>query len=128
MTEIRTIDESGARGAAQELPTADRPFGPVAAAFIAAGIGALVLGILTTLAEASETVKGWLEWSKAVGPLSGKTVVAVAAWLVAWAVLHPVLRGREVRPRSAFVLTAVLVAAGIVLTFPPFSSLLAPAE
>jgi hypothetical protein len=32
----------------------DKPFGPVAAVFLAAGIGALVLGILTTVAEASE--------------------------------------------------------------------------
>jgi len=34
---------------------------------LAAGIGAVILGILTTLAEANEDVKSALEWSKSVG-------------------------------------------------------------
>jgi len=87
--EITTTPEGGA---------AARPSGPVAAAFVAAGVGSLVLGILTVLAEASEAAKGWLEFSASVGPLSGETILAVAAWLVAWAVLHAALRHRDVSP------------------------------
>jgi hypothetical protein len=52
----------------------DKPEGPISAAIIAAGIGALGLGVLTTLAEASETFSGWLTLNAGVGALSGKTI------------------------------------------------------
>jgi hypothetical protein len=106
----------------------DRPFGPVAAAFLAAGIGALVLGILTTLAEASEGVASALEWSKSVGPLMGKTILAVVAFALSWVILHLTLRDKDPAPRTVFTWTAVLVAIGLVLTFPPFFQLFAPEE
>ncbi len=106
----------------------DKPFGPVAAVFLAAGIGALVLGVLTTLAEASEGVKSWLEWSTSVGPLSGKTIIAVIAFVVAWVVLGIGLRGRNPKPSTIFTWTAVLVAVGLVLTFPTFFQAFAPEE
>src|SRR5918994_2040591 len=61
---------------------ADKPEGPISAAIIAAGIGAAALGLFTTLAEASATVKDWLQWNDRVGPLSGKTLLAVAFWLM----------------------------------------------
>ncbi|HEV8682894.1 MAG TPA: hypothetical protein VGS09_08990 [Actinomycetota bacterium] len=111
-----------------EGSVAERPFGPVAAVFLAAGIGALVLGILTTLAEASESFKSWLEWSTSVGSLSGKTIIAVIAFVVAWAVLGVGLRGKSPKPTSIFILTAILVAVGLVLTFPTFFQAFAPAE
>jgi hypothetical protein len=106
----------------------DKPFGPVAAAFLAAGVGSLVLGILTTLAEASEGVKSWLEWSTSVGSLSGKTIIAVIAFVVAWVVLGMGLRGRNLKPSTVFTWTAVLVAVGLVLTFPTFFQAFAPEE
>jgi hypothetical protein len=106
----------------------DRPFGPVAAAFLAAGIGAVVLGILTVLSEASDSVASALEWSKSVGPLMGKTVLTVIAFAVSWLILHVVLRDRDVDPRTVFTWTAVLVAVGLVLTFPPFFQLFAAEE
>lgn len=106
----------------------DKPFGPVAAVFLAAGIGALVLGILTTLAEANEGVKSWLEWSTSVGPLAGKTIIAVIAFVVAWVVLGIGLRSRNLKPSTVFTWTAVLVAAGLLLTFPTFFQAFAPEE
>lgn len=106
----------------------DKPFGPVAAVFLAAGVGALVLGILTTLAEANESVKSWLEWSTSVGPLSGKTIIAVIAFVVAWVVLGIALRGKDPKPSTVFTWTAVLVAVGLVLTFPTFFQVFAPEE
>jgi len=106
----------------------DKPFGPVAAVFLAAGIGALVLGILTTVAEANESFKSWLEWSTSVGSLSGKTIIAVIAFVVAWAVFGIGLRGKNPNPTSIFMLTAVLVAVGLVLTFPTFFQAFAPAD
>jgi hypothetical protein len=109
-------------------PGVEKPFGPVAAVFLAAGFGALVLGILTTLGEANESVKSWLEWSTSVGPLSGKTIIAVAAFVVAWVVLGIALRGRNPKPSTVFTWAAVLVAVGLVLTFPTFFQAFAPEE
>jgi hypothetical protein len=106
----------------------DKPFGPVAAAFLASGIGAVVLGILTTLAEASEGIKSALEWSKSVGPLMGKTIIAVIAFAVSWVILHVAFRDKDLDPRKVFTWTAVLVGIGFVLTFPTFFQLFAPEE
>jgi len=106
----------------------ERPFGPVAAAFYAAGIGALVLGILTTLAEASTGIKDALQLSDSVGPLAGKTIGAVIAWAVSWFVLHTVLKGKDPDPRKVFVWTAVLVGVGFLLTFPTFFQMFTPED
>jgi hypothetical protein len=101
----------------------DKPEGPIAAAIIAGGVGAAALGVVTTLAEASAGVKDWLQWSDRVGPLSGKTIMAVMVWLVAWAVLHAVLRGRPYETRRALVVSLVLIALGVLGTFPTFFQL-----
>ncbi len=104
----------------------DKPEGPISAAIIAAGVGAFALGVFTTLAEASERAKEWFEWSVRVGPLSGKTTMAVAVWLVAWGVLHLVLRRSRSETTGALVLTLVLLGLGIIGTFPTFFQLFAP--
>jgi hypothetical protein len=98
----------------------DKPEGPISAAIIAAGIGAAALGLFTTLAEASATVKDWLQWNDRVGPLSGKTLLAVAVWLAAWAILHVTLRNRPFETRRALIITVVLLALGVIGTFPTF--------
>lgn len=108
----------GAGGAVEAKPN-----GPVVAVMLAAGIGTLVLGILTTLSEASTGVHDFLDLSERVGPLSGKTVFAVIAFLVSWGGLHMALRDRDVEWRQATVALIVLVAIGLVLTFPPFFEL-----
>jgi hypothetical protein len=66
----------------RDTQTLDKPFGPVAAVFLAAGIGALVLGLLNVLATASASFAKALTYSTQVGPLSGKTVWAVIAFVV----------------------------------------------
>jgi hypothetical protein len=99
---------------------AERPNGPALAAVLAAGIGSFVLGLFTTLAEASARIKEWLILSEPVGPLSGKTTVAVAAWAVSWVLLAALWRKREVDTRVVIIITAVLVGAGFLLTFPAF--------
>jgi hypothetical protein len=98
----------------------DKPEGPIAAAIIAGGIGAAALGLFTTLAEASEGAKNWLQWSDAVGPLSGKVLMAVLVWLVAWAVLHLALRNRPYETRRALVISLALIGLGVLGTFPLF--------
>jgi hypothetical protein len=101
----------------------DKPEGPIAAAIIAGGVGAAALGVVTTLSEASTRVSDWLAWSDRVGPLSGKTILAVVVWLVAWAVLHVTLRSRPYETRRALVVSLVLIGLGVLGTFPTFFQL-----
>ena len=103
-----------------ELREIDRPTGPVAAAVLATGIGAFVLGLLTTLSEASTGIHDFLEFSDDVGPLSGKTILAVVAYVVSWAGLHAAWRRRNPALRPVLIATAVLIALGILGTFPTF--------
>ena len=103
----------------------DKPEGPISAAIIAGGIGALTLGILTTLAEASETVSGWLDVSASVGPLSGKTLFSVLVWLVAWGILHGAMKNTGHETRRAFGIAMILVALGVIGTLPTFFQLFA---
>lgn len=98
----------------------DKPEGPIAAAIIAGGIGAAALGLFTTLAEASVDIKDWLDFKSRVGPLSGKTIMAVIVWLVAWAILHVIYRGKQSATPRAFMIAMVLVGLGVLGTFPTF--------
>ena len=102
------------------LEDVERPTGPVAAAVLAAGIGAFVLGLLTTLSELSTGVHDFLEFDEDVGPLSGKTIIAVIAYLASWAVLHGLWRRQNPALRPILITTAVLVVLGILGTFPTF--------
>jgi len=102
-----------------------KPNGPVAAAFVAAGIGSLVMGIFVVLNEVSPDINNFLKFDanygigKGVGPLSGKVVLAVAAFLGSWVVLHVAARGKEVNFGRWFGFALLLVFAGFALTFPP---------
>lgn len=106
----------------------EKPNGPVAAAILASGIGSLFLGIFVILSEASEGWHNALELTKGVGPLSGKTTFAVIIYLVSWAVLYGVLGKKDVDLNKAAVVTAVLIGAALLFTFPPFFLLFAPEE
>lgn len=108
---------------ASEGTAATKPNGPVAAVMLAAGIGAVVLGLFTVLSEASEGIHDFLEWSERVGPLSGKTCLAAIAFLGSWGGLHAALRHREIEWRPLIATTIVLIAIALVLTFPPFFQL-----
>jgi hypothetical protein len=102
-----------------ELEDVERPTGPIAAAVLAVGIGAFVLGLLTTLSEASG-VHDFLELDEDGGPLSGKTIIAVIAYLASGAVLHGLWRRQNPPLRPILIGTAVLVALGVLGTFPTF--------
>jgi hypothetical protein len=78
------------------------------------------MGLATTLAEASVGVHDALDWNAGVGPLSGKTITAVVVWLIVWAILHLALRGRRMRLTPIITITLVLIALGVLGTFPIF--------
>ena len=106
---------------------ADRlPNGEAVAALISAGIGVFVLGLLTTLAAASTDIANMLNWNKGVGPLSGKTIVPVAIWLISWVALTMTWKGKNVNFGRATVATFTLILLGLLLTFPLFFDLFKP--
>jgi hypothetical protein len=116
----RAADRRSTEERMDHIEFQDKPEGPIAAAIIAGGIGAAALGVFTTLAEASTGVKNWLQWSDAVGPLSGKVLMALLVWLVAWAVLHLALRNKPYETRRALTIALVLIGLGVLGTFPLF--------
>ncbi len=102
------------------------PDGPAAAALIAAGFGTLTLGIVTSAAAAAEGFKDWLAWDDDVGPLSGKTSVALIAWAVSWPLLHLALFRRNGILGAAIVITGIMFILGMIGIFPPIFERLEP--
>ena len=94
--------------------------GVAAAAFVAAGIGCAALGLLTTLAQMNEGVKNLLNWWNPTGPLAGKSGVSVIVWIAVWIVLHILWKNKAVSERRAITITLVLIAAGLLGSFPTF--------
>ena len=93
------------------------PNGAALAAFLAAGIGALGLGLVVFLTEL-----GVFEVPALYGPaggVSGRTTSGVIIWLVAWVVLHSRWKDRRIAPSGLFAMSLILIAVGLVLCFPP---------
>jgi hypothetical protein len=61
-----------------------------------------------------------------VGPLSGKTLISVVVFAVSWLLLHLAFRGKDPAERMIYWATGLLVAGGILLTFPTFFDLFKP--
>ena len=112
--------------ATQSIPQEqDKPNGPVAAALIAGSLGAATIGLLTTLAEAAEPIKNALNWYNPVGPLTGKSLVGVIVFFVSWVVLHLIFRGKNVNFARVTTVALILLALGLLGTFPPFFEIFA---
>jgi hypothetical protein len=107
----------------QEVQT--KPNGPVAAAFVAAGIGSTVMGIFVVLNEVSTDISNFLKFDanyglgSGVGPLSGKVALATLAFVVSWIALFFYARGKEVNFTRWLAVALVFVFIGFALTFPP---------
>jgi hypothetical protein len=105
-----------------DLHLPDKPDGPGAAATLAAGIGIFVLGLLTTLNEASAAIHDFLDafdGEGGVGPLSGKTTVAAIFFFGAWAILGAIWRRKDIDLKRVFWIGIALGVAGAILMFPP---------
>lgn len=98
--------------------------GSIGAALLAAGIGCMTLGIVTTLSEAVKAVADRLNLYNPVGPLSGKSLAAIVVWLVAWACLARNIRGKQINIGRWLTITGVCVAIGLLMSFPPFFDML----
>lgn len=93
--------------------------GPAAAAMISGAIGTFIIGLLTTGSVIFESLGEALNWWNPAGPLTGKTGVGVIAWLISWALLNTLWKGKDFDLRKAFIITLIGVTLGAILTFPP---------
>ena len=115
----------GAATAAETRPR--RPTGEAVAALLAAGIAMLTLALVNQLTAGSPAFNNWVHsigklWrpgAAGIGPYSGKETLSVVAWLVSWAILHPVLRARELALSRWLVVFLVMVAVATTFIWPP---------
>ena len=91
--------------------------GAALASFLAAGVGAFTLGAVVILNEIGVLSAPALY--PPAGGVSGRTTLCVVAWLIAWVLLHRRWKDRSVRPGGVYAATLILVALGVLLTFPP---------
>ena len=95
--------------------------GAALAAILGAGIGSLAVGLFVILNEAGLYAAPGLY--APAGGVSGRMTFATVVWAASWAILHYRWNGRDIAPRAVFVLTLILIAVGLVLTFPPVWSI-----
>lgn len=107
----------GSRPTVSRAPRVEPPNGQGIAAILAAGVGAFALGLLVLLNEAGIYAAPALYGP--AGGISGRTTMATVAWLAAWGVLHYRWKAREIDGRRIFVAAMILIAIGVVATFPP---------
>ena len=104
---------------ASATPEAVLANGHAAAAILASGIGVASLGILALAADAEPVLNQSLAFYRPSGALSGVTTVAIAIWLASWAGLTLRWRGSTIAMVKTSVTAFLLMAVGILLTFPP---------
>jgi hypothetical protein len=96
--------------------------GSAVAALLAGGIGAFAMGAVVLLNEAGIFAAPTLY--PPAGGVSGRTTLATIVWLTAWAVLHQRWKARENAPTRVGLVTLILIALGVLGTFPPVWALL----
>jgi hypothetical protein len=101
-------------------PPARPTNGSGAAAILAAGAGSLALGLIALAADAAPPLKRALALWPPSGPLSGVSTVTILVWLAAWVMLERRWRRREVDLARVNAAAFLMLAGGLLLTFPPF--------
>ena len=103
------------------------PTGPAAAAVVSTGIGLLAMALSHVFADAFKGFeiavhnigKLWMPGAQGIGPYSGKETIALVFWLGSWAILHYLLRAREVRLVQYGIAFLVLIGLATTLLWPP---------
>jgi hypothetical protein len=88
-------------------PPVQFPTGPIVATMMAVVCGEFALLLADKVSNRSKAVEGWVfslgKWMPgatgsgaggSIGPYSGKETIALAVWLLSWAVMHVTLRNR----------------------------------
>jgi hypothetical protein len=98
--------------------------GPAAAAILAAGIGCFATGLFALAGDASKAIAHFFTFYTPTGPLSGVTTSAIVVWLLSWLVLSRQWGTKSVALGRVTLVSFVLLALSVMLTFPPFMDLL----
>jgi len=102
-------------------PTALRfKTGVMIAAVFAAWMGLMALAIANIASDVSTDFSNSLKLNAGIGPYSGKEVIWLTVWFVAWPVLHFVLRNRDMDLRKWFGVFLVGMLVAVLLMWPPF--------
>lgn len=102
----------------------DIPNGSGAAAILAAGIGSAALGIFALAGDAFPAMNSFFTFYKPTGGLSGVSTSAIIVWLVSWFFLGRAWNGRTVAMAKVNMAAFLLLAVGVLLTFPPVMDLI----
>jgi hypothetical protein len=94
--------------------------GPGAAAVLSAAIGSCAFGVFAFAADAVPAINRVMAIWKPTGALSGVSTAGILVWLVAWFILSRRWAGRDVRLLWVNLASALMLIAGLLLTFPPF--------
>lgn len=97
--------------------------GPVAASVLSCGLGCFILGVLAVVADGSKSLAAALNFYSPSGPLSGVTTVAIALWLITWAVLAARWKKKTLAFGKVTAVAFVFLGLGLLLTFPPIGDL-----
>ena len=97
-----------------------RPSGPAAAVVLASGLAAFALGLLSVLTAASSAASDALTLSEGVGDVSGLSVAAAVVFFGAWGALGVGWRRADPPLLRVAAATGILIALGLLGTFPPF--------
>jgi hypothetical protein len=92
--------------------------GKAAAALLAGAAGIALLGVFSVLAQLFPSFRTILALNAAVGSLSGKTIIPVVIWLILWLGMDYSWKGKELDFKKVLVWIRVLLAIGLLGTFP----------
>ena len=91
-------------------------------------IGLLTMGIVHMATDASTSFSNWVLmvgklWipnAQGIGPYSGKETFLLIGWLLSWAVLHLLLRKRDMKLALPVVVFVVGMALATLFIYTPF--------
>ena len=99
------------------------PNGPGAAAVLAASIGCFAMGVISVVADKLPALARMLNVYRPTGPLSGVSTASIVVWLASWAILHSYWKRRNIDLGLTNRIAFLLLACGVLLTFPPVGDL-----
>jgi hypothetical protein len=103
-------------------PAENEHLGGIAAAILAAGVGASACGVFYVLG-AGKVLGPYFNLYKPSGALSGVSTAAILVWLGTWAVLAQRWQHRTVHLARVSTAALVLLGLGLLLTYPPIARL-----
>jgi hypothetical protein len=117
-------EHTGISPGGEHTPHESLANGPAAAAILSAGAGCTFVGIISLVADAFKPIEKLLTFYRPTGPLSGVSSIAILLWLAMWLLLARRWKVKTVAMGKINAFAFLLLALGILLTFPPFADLL----